>query len=401
MRFNRMFIIGVLAFLVIVFIMGYRMPKKFQWLPTYSHHDKQPFGCYVFDSVLKASLLQDYRIERKTFYQLKGDTSRKAFLMVADNVEFPKTDVTAIMELARKGNVIMLVSNSLGKMADTLHLNSVNHYTPMTLTKHVQAGNGRDTLVWQQDSIYDRREFKFYPQLLLTTIVGKTDTLDYHVLCRSKSYYSDATAVQIPMSRGCIIWVSTPLVFTNYGILDKDNYHYIFRLLTQLRGLPIVRTEAYTPIAQESPLRYILEQPPLRWALYLSLLTILLFMVFTARRRQRAIPLVKGPDNMSLSFAKQIGTLYAQRKDYTDAVTKKYTYFAEELRTLLHIDITDVSADNRNLNRLAFITGIEKQQLAGLVDELRQIASGMRQIGVEDLGHYIGRMNEIIGKLKN
>ena len=400
MKFNRLFVIGVLAFLVIVFVMEYRMPKKFQWVPTYSQRDKQPFGCYVFDSVLKASLPQDYRVERKTFYQLKGDSSRKAFLMVADEAAFQKTDVTAILELAQKGNVVMLVSNSLGKMADTLHLNSVNHYNPMTLTKHAQAGNGRDTLVWQQDSIYDEREFRFYPQLLLTTIVGKTDTLGYHVLCRSKSHYQDAMAVRIPMGRGCIIWVTTPLVFTNYGILDEDNYLYIFRLLSQFGGLPIVRTEAYTPIAKESPLRYILSQPPLRWALYLALLTILLFMVFTARRRQRAIPLVTEPDNMSLVFAKQIGTLYAQQKDYADAVSKKYTYFAEELRTLLHIDITDVAADSRNLKRLAFITGMEELQLAGLVDELRQIASGIRQIGAIDMGHYIGKMNEIVEKVK-
>ena len=103
---------------------------------------------------------------------------------------------------------------------------------------------------------------------------------------------------------------------------------------------------------------------------------------------------------MSLAFAKQIGTLYAQQKDYADAVSKKYTYFAEELRTLLHIDITDVAADSRNLKRLAFITGIEEQQLAGLVDELRQIASGIRQIGAIDMGHYIGRMNEIVEKVK-
>jgi hypothetical protein len=305
-----MFVIGVIAFLVIVFVMEYRMPKKFQWVPTYSQRDKQPFGCYVFDSVLKASLPQDYRVERKTFYQLKGDTSRKAFLMVADEAVFQKTDVSAILELAQKGNVIMLVSNSLGKMADTLHLNSVNHYNPMTLTKHAQAGNGRDTLVWQQDSIYGEREFRFYPQLLLTTIVGNTDTLGYHVLCRSKSHYQDAMAVRMPMGRGCIIWVTTPLVFTNYGILD--NPAYVHRLLNHLKDLPVVRTEAYMPnydVAESSPFRELLKRPPLRWALYLVLLGVVLLMGFSARRRQRAIPVEAPPRNYQLDFIRHIGTL--------------------------------------------------------------------------------------------
>ncbi len=102
---------------------------------------------------------------------------------------------------------------------------------------------------------------------------------------------------------------------------------------------------------------------------------------------------------MSLKFAKQIGTLYAQRKDYADAVIKKYTYFAEELRTLLHIDITDVTADHRNLHQLSFLTGMDEQQLAAIVDELRLLVADKRQITAEDMDRYIRAMNEIINQI--
>ena len=62
---------------------------------------------------------------------------------------------------------------------------------------------------------------------------------------------------------------------------------YIFRILSQMGELPIVRTEGYmkeTAQTQRSPLRYFLSQNRFGWAIYLSMFAILLFMVFTARR---------------------------------------------------------------------------------------------------------------------
>ncbi len=42
-----------------------------------------------------------------------------------------------------------------------------------------------------------------------------------------------------------------------------------------------------TAAVQQSPFRYFLAHEPLRWALYLTMITIILFMIFTAKRRQR------------------------------------------------------------------------------------------------------------------
>lgn len=404
MKFNRLFIIGVLAFIALVFVVQYRMPRKFQWTPTYDHRDRQPFGCYVFDSTVKNSLPQDYRVVKKTFYQLSQDSTAapQGVLMVADEVRFTTTDIAVIRRLAARGWRILLASEMLGALADSLQLASEWHYTPGTLLQYAQKGQERDTIVWQGDSTYCPRCFTYYPQLLSHTIGGKVDSLGYRVLSRSCQHSEEPVAVRITIGQGAVIWVSTPLVFTNYGILDQDNYHYVFRLLTQLDGLPVVRTESYIPktAATQTPLRYILSQQPLRWALYLTLLTITLFMVFTARRRQRAVPVVKEPENMSLAFARQIGTLYAQRKDYTDAVVKKYTYMAEELRTLLHIDITDVTADAHNLRLLALHTGQQEPQLAVLLDELRRLAADHRRLTAADMTRYIRDMNEIIKGIK-
>ena len=52
-------------------------------------------------------------------------------------------------------------------------------------------------------------------------------------------------AMSCSWGKGEIILVSTPLLFTNYGVLDGKNAAYIFRLLSQIGEFPIIRTEGY------------------------------------------------------------------------------------------------------------------------------------------------------------
>ena len=133
--------------------------------------------------------------------------------------------------------------------------------------------------------------------------------------------------------------------------------------------LPIVRTEGYmkqTAQIQMSPFRYFLSQRPLRWALYLTMFTIILFMVFTARRRQRVIPVIHQPENKSLEFTELIGTLYFQKKDHADLVHKKYIYFAEELRREIQVDIEEVANDEHSFSRIAQKTGIIQKRSVSL-----------------------------------
>ena len=102
MKFSRIYIVCILLFLLLVFLSEYRMPKHFRWEPTYSHTDKQPFGCYVFDSVLSASLPQSYTVSNQSLYQMyKSLKQPHGILLLADDMTMTKTDVKSAFALAR------------------------------------------------------------------------------------------------------------------------------------------------------------------------------------------------------------------------------------------------------------------------------------------------------------
>ena len=230
--------------------------------------------------------------------------------------------------------------------------------------------------------------------------------IPFLVKCWRKKLLPEKLLIRLPCrflgERGEVILASTPLLFTNYGVLDGKNAAYLFRILSQMGGFPIVRTEGYmkeTAQVQMSPFRYFLSQPPLRWALYLSMVSILLFMIFTARRKQRAIPVIREPENKSLEFAELIGTLYYQKKDHADLVRKKYLYFAEELRREIQVDVEEVAEDERSFGRIARKTGMEAGEIAAFIREVRPVVYGGRSISEKEMKRLVDKMNEIINHI--
>lgn len=405
MKGSRWFIIFIVAFLLVMFAVEYHLPKKFVWTPTFSHYDEQPLGCALFDSLLSSSLPNGYSISKETFYQMEGDTTdngNKGILVIANNLSMVEADVNALLKMAKRGNKIMLVSNNYPKyLEDTLRFYcTYSHFSAAAFKKYASSIFRKDSIYWIADSVYSRQLYRCYPQFC-NSYFRSYDSLPVQKLAE-KDMGSGALAIVRPWGKGEIILVSTPLLFTNYGVLDGNNVNYIFRLLSQMGQLPIVRSEGYmkaTAQVQQSPFRYLLAHQPLRWALYLTMITILLFMIFTAKRRQRAIPVVREPANKSLEFTELIGTLYFQKKDHVDLVRKKFAYLAEVLRREIQVDIEEVADDKRSFERIARKTGMDTEDIARFIHEVRPVLYGGRTIDSEQMKVFIDKMNEIINHI--
>ena len=414
MKINRSFLVFLLFFLLLVLSLEYHLPRQFVWVPTYSHTDKQPLGCALFDSLLSVSLPQGYALTRETFYQLEKDsTSRRGVLVVAGLLEGSKADVDALLRMAERGDKVMLVSSIFPQLLeDTLHFYcTYSHFTSVAFQEYlVHNYFRRDTLRWIEDDCYASHSYQVYPPFLDSCLRSKDsfscgkDSLQMRPLA-VKTSTGDVLAMACPWGKGEIILVSTPLLFTNYGVTDGNTVHYLFRLLSRMGDLPIVRSEGYTrDTAQKqlSPFRYLLSHPPLRWALYLSMLTIVLFMCFTARRRQRAIPVVEAPKNRSLEFIELIGTLYFQRGNRADLVRKKYQFLTEELRREMYVDVEQLEAGMNGegrktevMEKIACRTGWSVDALAAFWRELWPVVQGSREVEVSEMKRLIDKMNEL------
>lgn len=165
MRSSRWFIIGIVLFLLIMFVVESHLPKKFVWNPTFAQHDHQPLGCAVFDDVLKSSLPDGYSLSRKTFYQFAADSdSCRSILVITQHVNLVEADLNALLDLAQRGNKILIAASSFStSLSDTLGFdNSYAYFNPRRMKEY--AGNllERDSVCWIGDSaVYDKRTFRF------------------------------------------------------------------------------------------------------------------------------------------------------------------------------------------------------------------------------------------------
>lgn len=460
MKSSRNFLFAMLVLFVLFCLLQVNLPKKFVWSPTFSHVDKQPFGCFVFDSVLTQSLPNGYHVTKKTFFQLDQEHAKEkiSVLMVVDQQNLKQLDVKYLCNIARRGGKVMVVASSSfddGRNADTVVVDELErtfkvkiedglYFSLRGILSGLKAHDNDmyDTIYWNnRETMYAAQSYRMFYNMVGGTLfvdsVPKVKRLAYTLSTAGYDYRHDSlyvgdftsfdtivdekerieridtfaikkipVAVSVPYGKGEVIFVSSPLLFTNYGMLEGNTSVYIFRLMSYLADLPVYRTEAYVKtdamlVAEQSPFREFIKRPPLRWALYLALLGVVLFMIFTARRRQRVIPIMSKPANRSLEFIQLIGTLYYQRKDHVDLVRKKFKLFAEELRKTAGVDISDVNTDDREYLLLAEKTGMNSDRLKKVIRQIRLVLHSEGNISVEEMRSLIDAMDTIVRHAKN
>lgn len=460
MKSSRNFLFAMLVLFVLFCLLQVNLPKKFVWSPTFSHVDKQPLGCFVFDSVLTQSLPNGYHVTKKTFFQLDQEHAKEkiSVLMVVDQQDLKQLDVKYLCNIARRGGKVMVVASSSlddGRNADTVVVDELERTFKVRIEdgtyfslRGILAGlkahdnDMYDTIYWNnRETMYAAQSYRMFYNMVGGTLfvdsVPKVKRLAYTLSTAGYDYRQDSlyvgdftgfdtivdekerieridtfaikkvpAAVSVPYGKGEVIFVSSPLLFTNYGMLEGNTFVYIFRLMSYLADLPVYRTEAYVKtdamlVAEQSPFREFIKRPPLRWALYLALLGVVLFMIFTARRRQRVIPIMSKPANRSLEFIQLIGTLYYQRKDHVDLVRKKFKLFAEELRKTAGVDISDVNTDDREYLLLAEKTGMNSDRLKKVIRQIRLVLHSEGNISVEEMRSLIDAMDTIVSHAKN
>lgn len=449
MKINRSFIIAISVLLILMFELQLNLPQRYSWIPTFSHKDKNPFGCYVFDSIMSQSVPSGYSVTDKTLYRICHDGNKVNVLIISDDVNLSKTDVDAIKDIAGRGGNVLIAGNSktYSTTSDSLMIKNFGacfkygYFSITSLKRKIKndASGSRDTIHWSMDNdVYKDNIYPVYSMMvedLMTadsadntevlaflesydmeyvteTTVGEDGVVVEHVVADTLSDEKPATkpicrlpvAIRKKVGKGSVILVSTPLLFTNYGILDGSTSEYIFRLMSHISNNHVVRTTSYMKTqdmadAEASPLRFFLGQPPLRTALYLALLVITLFLIFNARRRQRVIPVVEQPQNRSLEFVKLIGTLYYHNKDHSDIVRKKFAFFAEELRRLLMVDITDRDADRHSFSVISSRTGLRLEEVENIISDIRKVADRESNVTEYGVRLYIDNMNMIINKI--
>ncbi len=206
--------------------------------------------------------------------------------------------------------------------------------------------------------------------------------------------YTLPNFIEIKHGKGKFLLHLQPIAFTNYYLL-KNNYKYIESVCSHIDSKNIywsVEGIEKSSIS-ESPLRFIFSQPALKWAWYLSLFGILIFMLFNAKRRQRVIPIEEPVKNTTVEFAKTIGNLYFIEKNHKDIAQKKVVYFLEKIRKDYYLDTAVL--DESFINRLHQKTSKDKTDIIKVVNKINYTknSSSLTEKDLLELNTLIEKLN--------
>ncbi|RED42660.1 uncharacterized protein DUF4350 [Winogradskyella eximia] len=362
-----LYIIG--AVIVFMMIAEITKPKALNWRNSYSAADKIPLGCYVLFNELETFSEGDVLVSEKSIYEyLKTEefSEPKSLIFVNDRINFGKEESKTLMKFVEDGNTVFISSTYFyGNVLDTLNVSVQRQYTNIY---RKEADNKFTSPSLQANNrIYkDVIENSFFESIdtLRTTVLGTLTTKNEDEI---EETYPNLIKVEVGDNNGQFILHTNPFTFTNYHLLD-DKEDYAATVLSYMPKQQIIWDNNYKSGRKviTSPLRYILDNTALKWAFYISMFGLILFVIFRGKRTQRIIPVIKKLDNATVDFTRTIGELYYQHGDFSNIIEKKIQYFLEFVRTIYYLETNQFNSGF--IDKLAAKSSNTKEDTKTLVD---------------------------------
>ncbi len=383
----KIYIVFLVLLLVAIIYIDAVRPRPINWNPTYDLKDKIPFGLYVFDNE-SPSLLKNNKIEKigKTAYEYfdplyDADTLVKNYkvkgnvLSISQYYSIDKESTYELFYFVSHGNTAFISATDFPQIfEDSLNVTTSNE---LSKEEEIELSFANKNLKQSKYLFNIGASNSFFNKIdtLQTTVLG------YQEMNKKKN----VNFIKVAYKQGFFYLHTQPVCFTNYHLLKDNHSKYTENVVSYIpkgKLLWFVKDQN-GEIASDSPMRFILSQPALKWAWLLSLIGILVFMIFNAKRRQRVVPIITPLPNTTLDFTKTIGNLYYQEGDHQNIVDKKIIYFLERIRNEYLIDT--VILDDNFIKKLHQKSGKKLEDIEKVVRLINYQRKSYNQSIEEDL----------------
>ncbi len=380
---NKTLKIYVVLFVIILIVVGiFQVNKKpiLDWRKNFDTEKKTPFGLFVFNeevAKLFNNQLEKIFISPYNYYTKHANEAPHNIVIIEKN--WDTQSWMKIMDQVKNGSKALILSTKLPQMLeDTLQFRMASrNYEETYYLEFTDPKINKDKVIINR--LPDNSKFNYINKE--TEILGFSKT--------KPEAKPQANFIKINYGKGQFLLHSEPLITTNYYLL-RTNAKYLEDVVSYL---PNQKTFWFIEKEQKvsgSPMRFILDNPPLRYAWYLLLVGLIIFVIFNARRKQRIVPIREPLKNTSLEFVKSIGNLYLQEGDFHDMMAKKAQYFLNKVRMDLLIDTTTL--DDNFINKLHLKTAKSKDIIKDAIVLIKKAQDPYAQVMHEDLA----KMNQIL-----
>jgi len=330
------FSIGLILILVYL-VAQYNKPTPTNWAPTYLPTDKIPYGTFILKNRIKDILPKAKMQQSKAavYNTLKNKHFNKAaYLIVTQKADVTQTDFNEMKKYMQAGNAIFIASYSFGKLEKELGIR-----TSTSISAE------RSSLNFTNPDLKTDANYGF-ERGIGTQFFSDIDYKKAVVLGINNN--QKPNFIKYNYGKGSLYLIAEPGFYTNFTLLDKYGAEYAAKTLSYLQeSHQLIFDEYFSSQKNETTdlLRVFFKHPELRWAYYLTIFSLIIFVLYEIKRRQRIIPVADPLTNSSVAFANVVGSVYYHERNNLDIATKKINYFLEYLRSRYYIKTNEIDSN--------------------------------------------------------
>lgn len=356
--------IGILVLVLLVFIIAaINAPRRYDWSPNLQNKDKNPFGAYIVYNKLREILpASTIRPVREPLYNVlhTADELNSAYILFEPEFSPGQPDLEELLSFVHKGNTAFIAALDFGQQfMDTLGI----HYQrfAFVLTDDSTTVNFVNPAL-KADHFYGFKK---------NTIDGyfRIDDTTGRVAILGITSDSMPDFLRIQYGEGNVYLHAAPLCFSNYFMLYHNNADYTAKALSYIPAdTETVFWDEYYKSGREgetSPLRFFLGNTYLKWALYLSVAAMLLYVLFEMKRRQRIIPDTPPLRNTTLDFVETVAAVYYSSRDNNSIAAKKIQYWFDFIRR--HYYLSTNNTGENFIQQLQRKSGVPEQEIRNIL----------------------------------
>lgn len=383
---NKTFKIYAVIFIIIMVILAlFEVNKKevTDWRKNFDVNQKSPFGLFVFNKEAKDLFKNNLTKIDVAPYDYYTEKNKKPHNILILENEIDPESWNKILDEVSKGSDAMIIANRLPKnISDTIGFyGSKISYENENVLKLTDKKYQNDFI--KLDKFPSGRGFSYIKPNV--QILGKTV---------EENNEDQANFIKATFGKGTIYVHCEPLFLTNYYLLQSGNVKYaqsVFSYLSDRETLWFVESNTKE---SSSLLRFILSNPALKYAWWVFLGGLVLFIFFNVKRKQRIVPIIEPLKNTSADFVKSIGNLYLQEGDFHDMMAKKAQYFLNKVRLDLLIDTQNL--DEEFAKRLQLKTGKSAEMVNEAIVLIKKAQDPYASVMKEDLARINSLLDEIL-----
>lgn len=349
---NKIILIALGVLLTLLVLLEAFKPKPINWFGSFSKEDKIPFGTFVFydqlNKIVDADRLQEVKIPPYEFLMDSTETGSTYFFLNG-YMHFGDAEAKRILDWVDNGNTIFISSSTFDMhVLDTINASTQNYYK-LNAQKNPLVNLSNPEL--KSNKAYKLRKdvnLSHFIKLDTTnaTILGVADFASAEDSTKIKD--PKINFIKMPYGKGEIILHTFPYAFTNYFLLDENNAEYTSKVLGYLPKSGTIYLDQHYKAGKainSSPLYIIFNNRYLKWAYYILLIGVMLWVFFKGKREQRYIPIIKALPNQTVDFTKTIAGMYLEKKDNKSIAAHLINHFLEHVRHSYNISTERLDKD--------------------------------------------------------